>query len=186
MNESKTINIILYNGTLLNLENGWNLVSLPRIQSDTNLQTVLQSIEGRYDSVQWYNINDSNDHWKHYHISKPSYMNDLGKLNHTIGFWLHITDFQGTTLVVFGEELIAEQNITLYPGWNLVGYPSKSNKTRDVALDNLFYGADVDSIWTYNATIQKWVELDDTEDYFEVGKGYWVHSKVTDVWNVPL
>ncbi len=113
-------------------------------------------------------------------------MNDLGKLNHTMGFWLHITDLQGTSLVVFGEELITDQNISLYPGWNLVGYPSKSNKTRDVALDNLFYGTDVDAIWTYNATIQKWMELNDTEDYFEVGQGYWVHSKVEDVWNVPL
>jgi parallel beta-helix repeat protein len=186
MDKSRTITIVLYNGTLIDLEPGWNLISLPRILSDTNLQIILQSIEECYDSVYWYNVTDKNDHWKHHHISKPSHTNDLDKLNHTIGFWLHITDLQGTTLVVFGEELIADQNILLYQGWNLVGYPSKSNKTRDVALDNLFYGTDVDSIWTYNATIQKWVELDDTGDYFEVGQGYWVHSKVTDVWNVPL
>jgi hypothetical protein len=58
MNESKTITIVLYNGTLLDLEPGWNLVSLPRIQSDTNLPTVLQSIEGQYDAAQWFNITD--------------------------------------------------------------------------------------------------------------------------------
>ena len=186
MNESKIVTIILYNGTLLDLEPGWNLISLPRIQSDTNLQTVLQSIEGRYDSVQCYNITDNNDHWKHYHVSKPSYMNDMENFNHTVGFWLHIIDPQGTTLVVIGNELISDQNISIFPGWNLIGYPSKSNKTRDVALDNLLFYTDVDSIWTYNATKQKWMELDDIADYFEVGHGYWIHSKVTKVWNVPL
>lgn len=186
MNESKTITIILYDGTLMDLKPGWNLVSLPRIQSDTNLQTVLQSIEGRYDSVQCYNITDSNDQWKHYHVSKPSYMTDLKYLNHIVGFWLHIIDPHGTTLVVIGNELTSEQNISIYPGWNLVGYPSKLNKTRDVALDNLFYGSDVDSIWTYNSTMQKWIELKNPTNYFEIGHGYWMHSKVTKIWNVPL
>jgi parallel beta-helix repeat protein len=186
IDESKIVTIVLYNGTLLGMEPGWNLLSLPRIQSDTNLQTVLQSIEGLYDAVQWYNITDNNDHWKHYHISKPSYMNDLDNLNHTLGFWLHITDSEKTTLVVLGDELSSDQNISLYPGWNLVGYPSKLNKTRDIALDNLFYGTDIDSIWTYNAITQNWMELDEATDFFEIGQGYWIHSKVTEVWNVPL
>lgn len=186
INESKTVTIVLYNGTLLDLESGWNLISLPRIQSNTDLEIVLQPIGGRYDSVQWYNISDNNDHWKHYHVLKPSYMNDLEKINHTMGFWLHVTDPEGTTLVIFGDVLITEQHIAFHPGWNLVGFPSNSNKTRDVALDNLFYGSDVDSIWTYNATTQKWVELNDALDYFEIGQGYWFHAKTECVWNVPL
>ncbi len=45
INESKTINITLYNGTLVEMENNnWNMISIPRIQSDTNLDIVLQSI----------------------------------------------------------------------------------------------------------------------------------------------
>jgi parallel beta-helix repeat protein len=186
INKSKTVTIVLYNGTLMDLEPGWNLISLPRIQSDTNLPTILQSIKGRYDSVQWYNISDINDTWKHYNIMKPSYMNDLEKINHTNGFWIHIIDPDGTILVVFGDILTFGQQIALFPGWNLVGYPSKFNKSRDVALGNLFYGPDVDSIWTYNSTMQKWKELDNSTEYFEVGMGYWIHSKVEDVWNVPL
>jgi parallel beta-helix repeat protein len=172
MNESKTINIVLFNGTLLDLESGWNFISLPRTQSDTNLQTILQSIEKRYDAVQWYNITDANDYWKHYHIAKPPNLNDLSKINHIMGFWLHINDPQGTTLVVFGDKLIANQSITIYPGWNMVGYPSLINR-------------EVDSIWTYNATSQKWKEIG-IIDYIELGKGYWMHSKVTKVWDVPL
>jgi parallel beta-helix repeat protein len=186
INESKTVTIVLYNGTLMDLEPGWNLVSLPRIQSDTNPETVLQSIEKQFDATQWYNITDFDDPWKHHHILKPSNLNDLEKINHTMGIWLHITDPEGTTLVVIGEELTFNQDISLYPGWNLVGFPSKTNKTRDIALGTLNFGSDIDSIWTYNSTINKWIELNDAMDYFEVGQGYWMHSKVTQVWNVQL
>ena len=186
INESKTVIIVLYNGTLLDLEPRWNLISLPRIQSDTNLQTVLQSIEGFYDAVQWYNLTDNNDHWKHYHISKPINLNDLQSLDHTQGFWLHVIDPEGTTLVVFGDDLTSSQNISLYQGWNLVGFPSKTNKTRDIGLGTLSFESDVDAIWTYNSTMQKWIELYDSMDYFEIGRGYWMHSRVLGVWNVPL
>jgi parallel beta-helix repeat protein len=159
INKSKFITITLHNGTLLGLEPGWNLISFPRVQSNTNLGTVLQSIERKYSAIQWYNLTDSNDHWKHYHISKPPNLNDLKKINHTKGFWIYINDPGGTTLVVFGEVLTAIQNITLYPGWNLVGYPSNSNKTRDLALANILFDSDVDSIWTHNATTKTWDEL---------------------------
>ncbi|UCE37401.1 MAG: right-handed parallel beta-helix repeat-containing protein [Thermoplasmata archaeon] len=186
IDESKTIDIVLHKGTLLDLETSWNLISLPRPQSDPNLKTVFQSIENQYDAVQWYNITDTNDPWKHHHISKPSYLNDLNDINHTMGLWVHVTDPGGTTLVVMGDELTSNQDISLYPGWNLVGFPSKTNKTRVVALDTLNFGSDVDAIWTYNASTQKWVKLDEATDYFEIGKGYWIHSRVTKVWNIPL
>jgi parallel beta-helix repeat protein len=185
IDESKTVTIVLHNGTLMDLEPGWNLVSLPRIQADTNLPTVLQSIEGQYDAVQWYNATDSKDPWKHHHISKPSYLNDLVDINHPMGFWVHVTDPGGATLVVFGDVLVSTQNITLYPGWNLVGYPSTTDKTRTLALNNLFFDTDVDAIWTHNATTQKWKEIT-ASDNFEVGRGYWIHAKNKVTWIVPL
>ncbi len=186
MNKSKTINIVLFNGTYMDLEPGWNLVSLPRVQSDTNIETVFQSIDGSYNSVWRYNITDYNDLWKHYHVSKPSYMNDLWKLNHTMGFWLYVTDPGGTTLVVFGDVLTSDQHIPLYPGWNLVGYPSLTSYNRTDGLNNINFGSEVDPILTFNSTSKKWVKLDEPTDYFEVGRGYWIYSKVTKTWVVPL
>jgi parallel beta-helix repeat protein len=185
MNESKSVTIVLYNGTLLDLESGWNLISLSRIQSDTNLPTVLQSIEGQYDAVQWYNVTDSNDPWKHNHISKPSNWNDLKEINHKMGLWVHVTDPGGTTLVVFGDVLTSTQTITLFPGWNLVGYPSINAKNRTDALNNINFSSDVDAIWTHNATTQTWKEIT-ASDNFEVGRGYWMHSKVTKTWIVLI
>jgi parallel beta-helix repeat protein len=177
--------MVPYPGSWLKLEYGWNLISLPKIQLNTSVYSVLASLIGEYDAVQFYNITDGNDHWKHYHISKPSQLNDLIGINHNQGFWIHITNPSGTIFRYDGSNLTFNQTINLQPGWNMVGYPSRSNKNLTEGLNNLTYGSDVDAIWTYNATTQTWEEITES-DNFEVGRGYWVHSKVTKTWIVPL
>jgi hypothetical protein len=102
-----------------------------------------------------------------------------------MGLWVHVIDPGGATLVVFGDVLTSPQNIGLYPGWNQVGYPSTTDKIRISALNNIFFDTEVDAIWTHNATTQTWKEIT-ASDNFEVGRGYWIHSKVTKTWIVPL
>jgi hypothetical protein len=67
----------------------------------------------------------------------------------------------------------------------MVGYPSLINRTRDNALNNIIFNQDVDAIWTFNAATQTWQEIGPS-DSFELGRGYWIHSKVTKIWDVPL
>lgn len=169
----------------INLIQGWNLISIPLIQSDTNLGTVLFSITGSYDAVQWYNVSDVSDPWKHNHTSKPPYLNDLDSIDHTMGFWIHITEHGGVLFEYPGVQSTQNQTITLHPGWNFIGYPSLKNYNRTEGLNNLTFGTDVDSIWTYNAATQKWEEIGPL-DYFEVGRGYWIHARVEKVWEVPI
>jgi parallel beta-helix repeat protein len=166
------------------LKPGWNLISVPLIQEDENLLKVLELIDGYYDAVQWYDITDTNDHWKHYHINKL-FGNDLSDLNETMGFWIHITGNDDIIFFYRGIKPTINQNIPLYPGWNLVGYPSLTNKLRDTALNNIIFDIDVDAIQTYDAATKTWEELSPS-DSFELGEGYWVHSKVEKVWIVPL
>lgn len=171
------------------LYNGWNLISIPRIPSNTSLQSVLQSLDGQYDAVQWYDTTDLKDPWKHYHISKPSYMNDLSKLDLKMGFWVHITATQGTLFILQGTKPTTTQLISLHSGWNLVGYPAITNRLRDDALNNLAFGTDIDLIQTFNAATQKWEEIEEF-DYLEMGRGYWIHAKhdcdwlvLSPIWN---
>ncbi|UCE36100.1 MAG: exo-alpha-sialidase [Thermoplasmata archaeon] len=169
----------------IQLYEGWNLVSIPFIQMDTSLESVLDSINGSYDAVQWYDVNDASDPWKHHHISKPQNLNDLDTIDHKTGFWIHITKPGGVLLQCSGIILTENQSITLKTGWNLVGYPSLSNKSRTFALNNLTFDLEVDAIWTYNASSQKWEQIGEF-DYFEKGRGYWIHAKTDCVWEVPL
>lgn len=171
-------------GTIF-LYEGWNLISIPNIQTDTDLHSVLSSISGMYDAVQWYNASDTSDTWKHYQISKPSQLNDLNDIDHTIGFWIHIIKPGGIYFQYPGSTPIISQKITLYTGWNLVGYPSLTSYNRTEGLNNLTFGTHVDSIWIYNAAMQKWKQIGPS-DYFEVGNGYWIHAKTKCEWEVPL
>ncbi|UCE36279.1 MAG: right-handed parallel beta-helix repeat-containing protein, partial [Thermoplasmata archaeon] len=166
------------------LKQGWNLISLPLTQEEQNLTKVLGSINGLYDAVQWYNITDEKDQWKHYKVGKP-YGNDLFELNEKMGFWIHITQPGDTIFFYNGTRLAENQNIALNPGWNMVSYPSLSNRDRTAALNNIDFPSDVDAIWTYNSHTQKWQKMGPS-DYFEVGRGYYIHAKSKCDWEVPL
>jgi hypothetical protein len=167
------------------LHEGWNLISNPFIQMETDLTSVLNSINGSYDAVQMYDTNDNSDPWKHNHISKPSQLNDLWDIDHKMGIWVHVTQLGGILLECSGIIPAENQSIALKTGWNLVGYPSLSNKSRDVALNNLTFDLEVNAIWTYNASSQLWEQIGEF-DYFERGRGYWIHAKTDCVWEVPL
>jgi hypothetical protein len=170
-------------GPFIFLYNGWNLISIPFIQSDTNLDSVFSSINGAYDAVQWYNVSDNSDPWKHSHILKPSNLNDLKEINHYIGFWIHVTHPRGIIFEYQGTKPTQNQYIALHPGWNMIGYPSLTKRNSTAALNNLTFGVEVDAIWTFNAATKNWKEINEG-DYFEKGRGYWVHATKECEWEV--
>jgi parallel beta-helix repeat protein len=166
------------------LKQGWNLISIPLIQENQDLYTVLQMIEGYYDAVQRYNISDPSDLWKHNKIGK-SFGNDLHTTTETMSFWIHITNLGDTIFLYNGTSPSSNQIVPLYPGWNMVGYPSLTSHNRTDGLNNLLYGPDVDCIQWYDASTKTWHFMDQ-DDAFVPGRGYWIHSKVTKTWDVPL
>jgi hypothetical protein len=169
----------------LNLSQGWNFISVPNIQPDPDPGIVLQEIEGEYDAIQWYDSSGFSDFWKHNHTKKPSHLNDFDHIDHYKGFWIHITAQDWILFPYPGTQPASNQSITLNPGWNMVGYPSLTSYNRTKGMNNIIYGNDVDAIWSFNATDKMWETMDES-DFFILGKGYWVHSKVTKVWDVPL
>ncbi|UCF08929.1 MAG: right-handed parallel beta-helix repeat-containing protein [Thermoplasmata archaeon] len=167
------------------LYEGWNLISVPLIQPDTKLGSVLLPVNGTFDAVQWYDISDVQDHWKLNRTSKPAHLNDLDTIDHRMGFWIHITEPGGVIFYYTGLLPMENQFISLFPGWNLVGFPSLSNKNRTAALNNLTYGNEVDSVWTHNSATKKWEEVG-SSDSFQLCRGYWVHVTTECTWEVPL
>jgi hypothetical protein len=102
-----------------------------------------------------------------------------------MGFWIHITQPGDTIFIYNGTQPTVNKTITLHPGWSMVGYPSITSYNRTKALNNLSFNTHVDAILTFNASTHKWKELGPT-DYFELGKGYWIHAKTKCEWKVPL
>jgi parallel beta-helix repeat protein len=98
------------------LSKGPNLISIPLIQSDETIQTVLQTVS--YDNA--WSYDSINQEWRSSSISKP-YAQSLEYLNHTMGIWVNVT--QNSNLTVAGV-VPTSTTIDLQAGWNLVGFPS--------------------------------------------------------------
>jgi parallel beta-helix repeat protein len=166
------------------LKHGWNLISIPLIQMEENLTKVLEMIHGYYDAVQWYDPADPMDPWKHNKVGKPK-GNDLFQLNETMGFWIHITQPGDTIFIYNGTRPSVNQTITLYPGWNMVGYPSETLSNRTEGLNTIDFDSEVDMIMWYDTNSQTWKRMG-PDDYFVYGRGYYIHAKGEYVWEVPL
>jgi parallel beta-helix repeat protein len=166
------------------LRQGWNLISIPIIQQNESIKKILEMIDGWYDAVQWYDISNPTDPWKHHKIGKP-HGNDLSELNETMSFWIHITNPGETIFAYNGTQPAVNQTIQLHPGWNMVGYPSLTSYNRTTGLNNLTFDTHVDCIQWYDAATKTWHFMG-PNDSFIPGRGYWVHSKVDVGWEVPL
>jgi hypothetical protein len=154
------------------------LVSIPLVQSDTALTTVLQTIEGNYNYVQWYDPLDTIDHWMSYSTSKPSGFNDLLNINHTIGLWVTMTASDNLTIAGKVPESIS---IQLYEGWNFVSYASFINMTVEDALNGIPYeqveGFDENNSPYYLKTLIG-------SDWMEAGCGYWIRVTSDCTWTI--
>jgi hypothetical protein len=157
----------------IELSQGWNLVSLPLIQENTSVLNVLSSIDGSWDVVKCYLRSDIADPWKTYRVGGIS--NDLWNLDHTMGFWLNATE--ACVLYVTGTEPVST-DITLYAGWNLVGYPTM-NSTKTVA--DALWGTGADSVEVFQ-TEAPYIREAASSNVMGPGDGYWVHVMADTVW----
>jgi parallel beta-helix repeat protein len=180
IDESKEVNVVLdipyYE---IPLHKGWNLISLPLIQSDTSITSVLSSIDGNYNKIMWYNASKGKWH---------SNDGDLTNLDHTMGFYIHMKN--DDTLIVVGD-IPNSTYIQLYKGWNLVGNPTFCIHS----INEIFMSI------SGNYTAIQWYDASDTYDhwkhyninkpqdlndltYITCGRGYWVYVKEECVWDV--
>jgi hypothetical protein len=92
------------------------LVSVPLIQSNESVETVLQTVA--YDKA-WHYVSSSQE-WKWY-MKHKGYRRGLNNINHTMGLWVNVT--QNSNLTVAGI-VPARTTIELRTGWNIVSFPS--------------------------------------------------------------
>ncbi|MCK4758209.1 MAG: N-acetylmuramoyl-L-alanine amidase [Thermoplasmata archaeon] len=166
------------NDYIISLSEGWNLISLPLIQSDESLNSVLQSIDGKWDMILAYDGNDT-DHWKTNITIRPDSLNDLSSIDHRIGFWINITQ-ENVNLTVSGIEAESTE-IPLYAGWNLVGYPTLNNS---VTVSDAFWGTGVTIVEVCNTSAPYDLMEVDPSYIMQPGEGCWVYLASYTIWIV--
>jgi len=175
--------------TSVPLHPGWNLISAPLSPDSTTITEVLSSIEGQYDLVYAYDASDVGDPWKKYNTAAPSFLNDLTEIDETMGLWIRVTE--AVTLTIPGS-VPSSTDISLYAGWNLVGYPSQTTRPVTEALANI--DGSYDLVYAYDASdaADPWKKYNTAapsflNDLTEMGpdRGYWMRVSEDCVWTVP-
>ncbi|MBS3816961.1 MAG: hypothetical protein KGY76_05300 [Candidatus Thermoplasmatota archaeon] len=159
---------------------GWNLVSFNLDVPDTSLTSILDDpslgIQGNYDKVMYYDALDSK--WRSYLPQRAEHYNDLQTWDHTRGLWIHMKKDDNLTLQ--GAEPSSTQ-VTLEPGWNMVGYPGST-------VENNGLPGEVDRIGYMDGSVENNIVYTEAVDsyQFEPKKGYWIHNPTdsTLVWEV--
>ncbi len=156
------------------LSAGWNLVSVPLSMADTSAANVLASIAGSYDSVKYYSAQTPADPWKTYRPGGTA--NDLASIDRAMGVWIHATS--ACTLSVSGSVPVSTA-IQLKAGWNLVGYPSQTQRAISVALAGTGY----DRVEGFMAG-SPYIQVLDGSYLMKPGEGYWIRVPTDTIWTI--
>ncbi len=155
---------------------GWNFVSFNLVPVNTDITAILADIEDNFDRLMYYDA--SFNAWSSYVPGRVEHYDQLQSWNHTMGIWILMnTD---DVLTITGTAPVST-DITLRPGWNMVGLPSESagNHGLPVEITKIGY---FDAAEEYNLAYTEGVDVFE----FQPGQGYWVYNEVSHsvIWTV--
>jgi hypothetical protein len=166
------------NDFILPIQLGWNLISLPLVTASGNLRDILTGIS--WDRAYIYDPQNPNP-WLSHGSARPAEINDFTAVDISMGIWVNVTSIAVNHIDISGGTPGITQ-ITLHAGWNLVGYPSMTNRLASNALA----GTGADRIAIFNATYPSLMQ--DITDLSTVtmvaGNGYWVHVTSDTLWTI--
>jgi len=153
---------------------GWNALSIPLIPFGPRLPEILQSIDGSYDQVKWYDNGEWPPRWRYYIPGDNN--SDLDSIPQLIGVWVEMN--QADTLSV-GGLVPAGTTIHLEPGWNQIGFPASAAQRVEATLAAIDGSYDKVNVWDNIA--RQWLtfipgEEDSTLTHFRPGDAIWIHA----------
>ena len=166
------------NTEVIELQKGWNLVSLNRQPENTDITAVLDTISGKYLSVWLFD-----DDWKVYNPDNPQ-SGSLATMDFGYGYWINMKE-AGTLVVPVTTFFIS--SIELAEGWNMVSYHgAESMDVFDAlsSIDDLCI-----SVWAFEDNIWKVYNPSNPASssltIMKPGNGYWIHVAEACTWTLP-
>ena len=161
---------------------GWNLISVPSVQGNTDILTVLDDAGGdtTWERASHYNPLIADNLWQSYSIFKPPTLNELNDVNNKLGIWVDITDVGSDGLLTVSGSPPSMTAINLYAGWNLVGYPCLESQ---MAMNSLA-GVPYDALECHDGGAPYLLRTMLNTEMMVPGIGYWIKVTSDCVWNV--
>ncbi|MFQ6059949.1 MAG: hypothetical protein ACE5KV_01455 [Thermoplasmata archaeon] len=158
---------------------GWVLISIPLSLSDNSIDAVFQNITGKFDELRVYDA--AAGKWLSYNTNKQ--WQGLNSVDKTMGVWIHMTQAPATIHVEGNLTYVTE--ISLQPGWNLIGYPSLN--TTGISVGDLLTDPFIETVEGYDGANTPFLlrELDPSY-YLQPGEGYWVYFSSDRERKIPI
>ena len=160
----------------IEMQEGWNLISIPFDTYNQTIAGTLATIEGKYDYVKAYSSLFPDNPWLSYSPNRPDVYNDDFQITRKIGFWVRATE--ACTLEVSGipQDITS---ISLYAGWNLVGYTILDE---DRMLSIALWGTGADRVEGFDSAEPYLIKELASNYIMKAGEGYWIHVPADSVW----
>ncbi len=156
------------------LSEGVDLVSVPLVQSNESVSTVLQTLE--WDKAWTYDASLTSWIW---HMKSKSYRGQLKKVDHLMGLWVSVTEKSNLTVAGL---VPWSTDIQLMSGWNLVGLPSFSMV---YTVADLKAETGATRVEGYDPGSSPYFLREMTgSEVLQAGEGYWVYVLVDAIWTV--
>jgi carboxypeptidase T len=155
------------------LSEGMNLASYPLITSDNSSSAILSIIQDPYDGL-WKNGGGPQS-WSSISTVKP--WTQGMTLDITEGWWIRAG--ADTYFDVTGT-LPGNVTISLKTGWNLVGYPTLTDRTVGESLSGLPYTR----VESFDPFAPYHLRVMSDGDYMTTGMGYWIYITQDASWLV--
>jgi len=160
------------------LVNEVNLLSLPLIPLNTNILSVLESINSEYNFVRAYDASDTIDPWKTY---RPGRGGDLLELRTGMAFWVTVPSWPVSSAI---PGLVPDETvISLEKGWNLASLVSAKPLTVSNALEDIPY-TEVNGFDPLRPPVG--LKRLGPDDILAPGDCFWVHLSSAAVWTVSF
>jgi hypothetical protein len=161
----------------------WVFISFPSGLTG-DIQTILNDATAgdgltTWTVAKWYNPQTPADPWKTYRVGGTA--NDMPTLTNAMGVWIWLTANGGDQKITLSSYVAtpASTEITLYAGWNLVGYPSSTNRLASATLPGT---ADIVSVYSGSGLYTDYTNLASVT--MSHGNAYFVHVTATTPWIV--
>ncbi len=151
----------------IELEDGWNLVSLNLTPVDPNPSSVFTDDQGSVKQGPIWAFRDG------------SYRS-ASEIKPLEGYWIYCPRSDGATVTVRGD-ITNQADITLVSGWNLVGFAQDIPNPNDDDPEVLLNNNNLQQVLKYDAQSGNYRNA----RTFETGKAYWIFSTADDETTIP-
>ncbi|MFH1650007.1 MAG: RHS repeat-associated core domain-containing protein [Candidatus Woesearchaeota archaeon] len=168
---------------IIDLEQGWNLISIPLYQENSSVIAILEGIESYYDAVYAYTYERYENEWQAY--IPGTGIESLKEIDSSMGVWIHMN--APAQLTVQGNEIL-QTELVLNEGWNLISFPGINNEqTLDVFSEVL---NETHTVFSYDSVFSdpwriyspKMLPFLVTLNTLETGKGYMLYVEQPMTW----